>query len=141
MIQQILTSPRPGGMPAGVGAQGAMGSGIAGVASTMDSESIMLVNDRSNYKEWEFIFDPTKVKPIPNPLNGTPGTSAAQMGTPASQMGTPASQMGSMPGQQPGCIPTDFSGGTCGGALPGFGQNPGQRNPVVIPPVMNTIPR
>jgi type II secretory pathway pseudopilin PulG len=134
MIQQILTSPRPGGMPSNAG-QAAMGAGIAGVASNADSEGIMVYNDRTNYKEWEFIYDPTKVRPIPNPLTGAPGT-------PASQMGTPASQLGSTPGQQPGCVPTDpFSGGTCSPVPAGFGPTPGARGPVTIPPVMNPVVR
>jgi type II secretory pathway pseudopilin PulG len=89
MIQQILGSPRPGGAPGtsiGSPAGGlVIGGGIAGVASKADREGIMVYNDHTNYKEWEFIFDPTKWKPPPNPLAGA-GTN-----------GTPASQMGSMP--------------------------------------------
>lgn len=103
MIQQILTSPRPGGMPTSGGAAGTVGAGIAGVATTADSEGIMLYHDHSNYKEWEFIFDPSKVKPIPNPLTGALGTSAASMGSmPQQTMGQSAGQT---PGQPP--PPTD----------------------------------
>ncbi len=65
-----------------------IGAGIAGFASTASGDSIMIYGDHHNYKEWEFIFDPMKVKPIPNPLSGANGT--------------PASQMGSMPGTMPG---------------------------------------
>jgi len=96
MIQQILTSPRPGGMPTGITGT-PVGAGIAGVATNADAEGIMVYNDHTNYKEWEFIFDPSKVKPVPNPLTGALGTSAAQMGsmpvqTPSQpgQPGTPA---------------------------------------------------
>jgi len=85
-------------MPTGNAAMGTLGSGIAGVASNADSEGIMVYNDRKNYKEWEFVFDPAKMKPVPNPLTGAAGT--------------PASQMGSMPGQVPGQVP---------------GQTPGQQ--------------
>jgi len=61
LIQQILTSPRPGGMPGAVTAaapQGPiLGGGIAGVASTMEGESIMVYGGRNKYQEWEFIYD------------------------------------------------------------------------------------
>ena len=85
LIGQILMAPRPGGMPtntSGLGPQ--IGGGIAGVASTADAEGIMVYNDRTNYGEWEFIFDPSKVKRIPPPNGGT--------------IGTPASQVGNVPG-------------------------------------------
>jgi len=62
-----------------------MGGGIAGVASKTESDSIMVYNDREKYNEWEFIYDPTKEKPLPNPSGG--GT-----------VGKPASQLGSTPG-------------------------------------------
>ena len=117
MIQQILTSPRPGGMPTGLGGQ-VVGGGIAGVASKADAEGIMVYHDRTNYKEWEFIFDPAKVKLVPNPLTGSPGTSAASMG---SMPGTSAASMGSMPGSVPG--QTGSPGlGSPGFGSPGFGS-------------------
>jgi len=91
MINRILTSPRPGGMPT-AGANGqVIGGGIAGVASTVDEEGIMSYNDRTNYKEWEFLFDPLKVKPLPNPL--------------ANSVGTPAQQLGNMSGSSPAGTP------------------------------------
>ena len=71
---------------AGIGGQ-TIGGGIAGVASQGEGEGVMVYNDRSVYKEWEFIFDPSKVRPLPNP--NVAG---------AAPNGTPASQMGSMPG-------------------------------------------
>jgi len=119
MIQQILTSPRPGGMPTGLGGQ-VVGGGIAGVASKADAEGIMVYHDRTNYKEWEFIFDPAKVKLVPNPLTGSAGTSAASMGsmpgTSAASMGsmpgTPAASMGSMPGSVPGQTGSPGFGGS-----------------------------
>ena len=85
MINRILTTPRPGGMPTGGAIGNVIGGGIAGVASTSEGEGVKVYNERTLYKEWEFIFDPSKVKPIQNPnaVTGTPG------GTPASQIGTP----------------------------------------------------
>jgi hypothetical protein len=85
MINRILTTPRPGGMPTGGAIGNVVGGGIAGVASTAEGEGVKVYNDRSLYKEWEFIFDPSKVRQIQNPnaATGPPG------GTPASQIGTP----------------------------------------------------
>jgi hypothetical protein len=101
MIQNLLTQPRPGGIPnANTSGVQAMGAGIAGFASTADQDSIMVYNDQTNYGLWEFIYDPNKQKPIPNP-NGNGGNG---IGTPASQLGTnpgtPASQVGQPAGGQ-----------------------------------------
>jgi hypothetical protein len=117
MIQQILTSPRPGGMPTGNGQSPAIGGGIAGVATNADAVGIMVYNDHSNYKEWEFIFDPTKVRPLPNPVSGATGTPAAQMGSMGgSQIGTPVS---SMDGSGTGASASGFGGASSAGS--GFG--------------------
>ncbi len=62
MIQQLLTTPNPrglqqAGLPTGnVG----LGGGIAGVASKVDAEGIKIYKEKTNYKEWEFVYDPTK---------------------------------------------------------------------------------
>lgn len=121
MIGQILTQPRPGGMPL-TNTQGAaaMGSGIAGFASTLDQDSIMVYNDQTNYSLWEFIFDPAKQKQVMNVGGGTPGTPASQIG---SQIGTPATQVGQPAGTSPFGQPAGASpfGGT-------FGQ-PAQQTP------------
>jgi hypothetical protein len=65
---------------------GVGGSGMAGIASAAKLEGIMVYNDRTAYNEWEFIFDPTKVPPVPPPPGGSSG------GTPANRVGTPAGQ-------------------------------------------------
>jgi hypothetical protein len=100
LINGLLTTPRPGGLAGINGQNNVIGGGIAGVASTVDSESIMVYNDHKNYSEWEFIFDPAKQHyPPPNPLSGATGTPASQLGSmPGGTTGTPASQMGTMPG-------------------------------------------
>ena len=109
MINQILTSPRPGGL-AGVQQQNAMGGGqgIAGVASTVDADSIMEYTDHTNYSEWEFIFD-GKWQPPAMPSSGAGGTSVNQMANTSgrSSPGTPigggmAGTTGGPQGQQPG---------------------------------------
>jgi type II secretory pathway pseudopilin PulG len=98
MINSILTSPRPGGL-AGIQGQSAMGggAGIAGIASNLDADSIMVYADHTNYSEWEFIYD-GKFMPPPDPRQGTGGTPVSQMGNMAgsSPPGTPIG------GQQPG---------------------------------------
>jgi hypothetical protein len=93
IINQILMTPNPRGLAGVQGAMGnLMGSGIAGVASTVESNAIMIYNDRSKYNEWEFVYDPTKEKPLPNPNGG------GAIGTPASQMGSSPFAPGPAPG-------------------------------------------
>jgi hypothetical protein len=71
MIQGLLTSPRPGGLAAVQAQQGmSMGTGIAGVASNLDADAIMVYDDKTNYSEWEFVFDPTKWHQPANPEIG-----------------------------------------------------------------------
>jgi len=96
MIRNILTTPRPGGMPTAnmPGAQ-TIGGGIAGVATTAEGEGVKVYNDRTLYEEWEFIYDQTKQKQIPNPnVSGAGGTPADKM-NPGSQTQNPGM------GQQP----------------------------------------
>jgi hypothetical protein len=85
MINQLLTTPRPGGLN-GLGAQPqtatppggipgtavattaatqtpvtqTIGGGIAGIASTRTQEGIKVYNDKKKYNEWEFVYDVTK---------------------------------------------------------------------------------
>jgi len=81
LIRNILTTPRPGGMPQQAMGGQVIGGGIAGVASTAEGEGVKVYNDRTLYGEWEFIFDPQKIKQIPNPnQQGLAGTPASQMG-------------------------------------------------------------
>jgi hypothetical protein len=100
----------------GVGGQ-VIGGGIAGVASTGEGEGVKKYNDRTIYQEWEFIFDPAKVKIIPNPNQTGLG-------------GTPVNQLGSTPGQQNGPQGTSPVGGsnpTPGVIMNGLGT--GNRSP------------
>jgi hypothetical protein len=72
LIGNLLTTPRPGGMPSGMpGAT--MGGGIAGVASKYESEGIMVINQRTKINEWEYIFDASKWRAPPNPVGGAVG--------------------------------------------------------------------
>jgi hypothetical protein len=88
MINKILTTPRAavgGNVPGAPGLQ--IGGGIAGFASTMESPSIKVYNERQKYNEWEFIYDMRKDKRLTgaanaaaagamnnNPLGGKPPT-------------------------------------------------------------------
>ncbi len=111
LIQGLLTQPRPGGM-AGLPAQGVGigGSGIAGVASKAEGESIMVYNDHSAYNEWEFIYDPMKFAVPQNPNTGSSvGTPASQLASGGStgpnvlnQVGTPAGNLSTGPGMPGG---------------------------------------
>jgi len=97
MIQNIISNPRPGGL-AGTGArQGAgvggqqLGGGIAGVASKKDAESIRVYNERTNYKEWEFIYDQSKEQQAAAAKQGIPGQN--QPPSPLNQPGSPFQQV------------------------------------------------
>jgi hypothetical protein len=79
MINKMMMGPRPGGMPGSIQSS-ATPNGMAGVASTVDSDGLMLYGDRKNYKEWEFVYDPTKDRPRQDPRNMLVGN---QMGTPS----------------------------------------------------------
>jgi hypothetical protein len=97
LIQNILTTPRPGGMPTSNAAMQGMqlGPGIAGVASTAEGEGVLIYNEHTNFEEWEFIYDPTKEKRIPNPAAGTVGTSASQSGSSSGSSSQSTSSFGS----------------------------------------------
>ena len=94
LIQQILTSPRPGGMPVStpgmVGGGMNIGGGIAGVASTLEQDSIMVYEEHQKYNEWEFIYDPAKDRGAMGGMAGAQmqGTQGTQGGK-TSQPSTP----------------------------------------------------
>jgi hypothetical protein len=135
LIQNILTTPRPGGLPGAQPAGQQVGGGIAGVASTSEDPAIMVYNERTSYNEWEFIFDFSKQKAVTNPNTASVvGTPAAQIGTPAGPNPQPAAPglgggLGSLGQTQqplgagaPGATPF---GGVNPAANPTAGQTPG----------------
>jgi len=82
MIQQILTRPNPQGLAnLQQGGMQTMGAGIIGVASKVDAEGIKIYKDRTNYKEWEFVYDPTKDKKL------NPGQMPGQLPNPGQSQG------------------------------------------------------
>ena len=79
MINNLLTNPQQAPVPAPAGGQ-QFGGGIAGVASKSENRSIMVYNDRTQYNEWEFIFDISKQRLVQNPFGNLFGTPAANSG-------------------------------------------------------------
>jgi hypothetical protein len=76
LIQGLLTSPRPGGAPPGVGgastAQTSMGGGIAGFASKFEGSAIKKYNDQDEYQKWEFVYDMSKDAAVNGGRNAIP---------------------------------------------------------------------
>jgi hypothetical protein len=150
MLQNLLGTPRPNGAPPGIGqGQGTViGGGMAGVASKMDAEGLMVYNDRTNYKEWEFVYDPSKDRPRPDPRNMMVGNQMGTPSTPTPGSATPSSQPGmfSQPGQSgmSGQVVTNAPGGTSGTSgltgsngqtgTPTSAANSGQGAPIDIRP-------
>ena len=57
-----------------------IGGGIAGVASTLEQDSIMIYEEHQKYNEWEFIYDPAKDRANAGMMNPAgPGTPADQL--------------------------------------------------------------
>ncbi len=96
MIQRLLTTPNPQGLAAAMGAQQSqgLGAGIIGFASKVDREGIKIYNEKTNYKEWEFVYDPAKEAGL--------GGAGGQMG---GRPQIPGLQPGQSPIQMPGLIP------------------------------------
>lgn len=61
------------------GSGSGMGTGIAGVGIPAEykGEGIMVIKERTKYREWEFIYDPKEDKTIVGPA-GTPQTQTPQ---------------------------------------------------------------
>jgi hypothetical protein len=118
LINQILTTPRPGGLnglppgqgiaaPGGAGGTIAtlggapgtpitpsttgqiIGGGIAGVASKLEQDGIKRYNNRESYDEWEFIYDLSK-----DPARG--GSAVTPQAAPAQNGNAPAAAAGSI---------------------------------------------
>lgn len=141
LINQLLTTPRPGGLNGlgGVqqGATGAgittsapgtpvptvtgqtvIGGGIAGVASKLEEDGIKVYNDQTSYNKWEFVYDITK-DPARTGATAIPANNAPPPGTPMPQNG--AATFG--PATSPGF-----------GAVAGGMTTPGQPPPPPPPP-------
>jgi hypothetical protein len=122
-IRGILSGGRPNQPQQAGGTGAAIPGGIAGVASKRDMQAIKVYNERSNYKEWEFLFDMKKEMEARG-KKANPGT--PQMGN---QQGQPGQSTSPGFGGQQGQSPTSgFGGFGSGGATPprstpgGFGR-------------------
>lgn len=114
MINNLLTSPRPGGMPPGAaGGQvpGMVIGGLAGVASTYKGHSVKRYNEQDEYQKWEFYYEAGKEM---TPQGAIPPTNANQNGFGNSSGTGGASGFGSATGGM---------GGTGSGSTSGFGQS------------------
>jgi hypothetical protein len=109
LINQILTTPRAGGIAGTNQPMGGMqiGPGIAGVATTVERRGIKIYNDKSKYNEWEFIYDLTKDTKGMAGTTGIPG--APQQGT-----------QGQQQGQQTLGTQSPFAGQSGGGQATGY---------------------
>ena len=168
MLQTILTTPRPGGLAGVQSAQtqsgNAVGQGIAGFASKFDADSIMLYNDKQNYAEWEFIYDPSKYRPPPQPTSsvglGTANTggifgggstsggsssSSSNSSSPSPAAPTPGATNGATPmnaaptGMAGGAAPSPFGNSFSSGA-PGGATASGLGSPSGVGTPMGTSP-
>ncbi len=80
------------------GQQGGMGAGIAGfgMPAALKGSGIMEINERSKYREWEFVYDPKKDKTVV-------GAAAAAQNSQTPQTPPPGGSMfGSSPGTSTG---------------------------------------
>ncbi len=101
-----------------------IGGGIAGVASNAEGESIMVYGDRTDFSEWEFIYDPMKFHVPPNPNSSGPtgiGVPAAQLGSNAG-MSSPGTPIGTGPGGTSAPLAAGV-GGAGGISVAGFNLN------------------
>lgn len=99
LINQLLTTPRPGGIPQQANAAG-LGPGIVGVATKHEGLGIKRYAEREKYQEWEFVFDPKEEKApnmAGNQQGGTnPNSNPLGRGTGLTGSG-PSTSMPSMP--------------------------------------------
>jgi hypothetical protein len=103
-----------------------IGGGIAGVATKVEGEGIKIYNDRSKYKEWEFIYDLSKD-------NGVGGQQRVQQGQQPQQNGL--NGIGSPIGSpNPFGTSSQQSSPFGGPTQSGFGsQTPSSSTPVTTP--------
>ncbi|MFN7935367.1 MAG: hypothetical protein U0R19_18705 [Bryobacteraceae bacterium] len=111
-IMSMITQPRPGGAPAAAQQQmgsgfGAIGGGVAGVASKFEAEGIKIFGEKTKYNEWEFLYDFQR-----DDGRGGAGSSA---GSTAGNQGIPG--MSNNPGNSVG------GSGGFGNSTGGFGNN------------------
>lgn len=137
LIQRLLTTPTQRGAVTAAAAAAAQQpvqvGGIAGIASKRDSQSIKVYNDRTNYKEWEFLYDVRQDRlamaaimrqaAVPAAPGATPDTSIPVMGPGRGGPGGRGGPMG--PGGRGGSMGPGGMGPGRGGGFGGFGGGQG----------------
>jgi hypothetical protein len=116
----MITNPSRRG-PQTTGTMGpTIGAGIAGVASKYEAEGIKLINERSMYNEWEFLYDARR---------------DAQVAAGSVNMNTQANNPGNTVGAGKGNTGSSFGSGSFGtggssiGTGSGFGGGIGAGSP------------
>lgn len=95
LINQILSGPRQTGPGGAFGQQAGQNvatgiGGLAGVASKKDMDGIMVYNEQTNYKKWEFVYDLKKEMEARGMMGGpAQATGANQGGTGQNQQRNP----------------------------------------------------
>lgn len=119
MIQNLLTTPKTGGLQGMGGGAMVMTGGIAGIASKFEADGIKIVNERSKIQEWEFIYDPKK------DTGGKQATGVqaqnGQQGAPGTGPGSNSSGFGNSNQSSFGNSGSSF--GNSGGSSSSFGQS------------------
>jgi hypothetical protein len=109
IINQLLTTPRPA--PSGIGTattnNQTVGGGIAGVASTFTGATIKSYGGRTDYSEWEFVYQLPQQTGIPQNAQQQNG----QNGQGTSQGFSGPGGAGMPPGPPPGAPPPPPPGG------------------------------
>jgi hypothetical protein len=149
VIGRLLTTPRPGGLAGIQGMQQQQGAGqqmqafqegIAGVASKAEQFGVKVYKGKSNYNEWEFVYDyrqdagmtgmPGGQQAMGNLNPNQPGVSAggALTGNPGAFQPIPGigpQPVGVAPPQGPDPRQSQFGGGGAGPQLPSTGASDG----------------
>ena len=88
MMNNLLTQPRPGGPPPGIGTPvtggtgGTTVGGLAGVATTYKGKGIHTYNDQDEYQKWEFYYDLTQDAAAARQQAGLANATGAQQANP-----------------------------------------------------------
>ncbi len=122
-VRDQLTRPQGRPQQMGAGQQQFGGTGIAGVASNAGGSGIKRYNEKSKYKEWEFVFDYRK--PTKGAQKGVTGVGGLKT-TDGNSQQQPGSGFGNNNSSGFGNSNSGFGSGFGGssGSSSGFGSNP-----------------
>lgn len=121
-VRDQLTRPQGRPQQMGAGQQQFGGTGIAGVASNATGSGIKRYNEKSKYKEWEFVFDYRK--PAKGAQKGVTGVGGLKT-TDGNSQQQPGSGFGNNNSSGFGNNNSGFGSGFGGsGSSSGFGGNP-----------------